>query len=201
MKWKLYERLPQSVEYGGKRYRLRLTVANVLRYTDLCEDPQGLTADDITEIGFAWFVKGGKRLPVWQKAEVISLILREYIYPPQRKLNNRKPQSVVDFYQDSGYIYAAFMQTYGIDLYEQADRLHWCRFLALFEGLPDDCMIKQIMGIRAQDIPAPNNYNQAEIQRITELKTLYALPTEDNPEDTQSGWSRLFDILEAKAGG
>ena len=201
MKWKLYERLPQSVEYGGKRYRLRLTVANVLRYTDLCDDPQGLTADEITEIGFAWFVKGGKKLPAGQKADIMSLILRQYVYPPQRKLNNRKPQSTVDFYHDSGYIYAAFMQTYGIDLYEQADRLHWCRFLALFDGLPEDCLLKQIMSIRAQEIPAPNGHNQAEIQRLTELKTLYALPAEDKPEDTQSGWNRLFDILEAKAGG
>ena len=200
MKWKLYERLPQWVEYGGKRYRIRLTVANVLRYTDLCDDPQGLNADEITEVGFAWFVKGGKKLSARQKAEIMTLIFRQYVSPPQRKLNNHKPQPVVNFYHDSGYIYAAFMQTYGIDLYKQADRLHWCRFLALFDGLPEDCLIKQIMGIRAQEIPAPNGHNQTEIQRLTELKTLYALPTEDKPEDAQSGWNRLFDILEAKAG-
>lgn len=199
MKWKFYERLPQWVEYGGKRYRLNLTVANVLRYIDLCDDPQSFNDREITEIGFAWLVRGGKRLSVTHKAEILALVVRQYVSPPRRQLNNYKPQSVVNFYHDSGYIYAAFMQTYGIDLYQQAEKLHWCRFLALFDGLPEECVIKQIMGIRAREIPLPNSYNHGDIQRLTELKALYALPAENKPEDTQSGWNRLFDILEANA--
>ena len=55
------------------------------------------------------------------------------------------------------------------------------------------------MGIRAQPIPVPNGHNQEEIQRITELKALYALPSKTTAEETQNGWEALFNFLERRA--
>ncbi len=77
--------------------------------------------------------------------------------------------------------------------------MHWCKFLELFEGLPEDCVLKQIMNIRAQKIPMPNQHNSAEIQRITELKALYALPSKMTEAETQDGWDKLFNFLERRA--
>lgn len=199
MKPRFYCPLPVKDEFEGKRYRLKLTAANVLRYIELCDDPQGLTADEVTEIGFGWLVKGGQKLPFHKKAEFLEKVFTEYINPPKRRLKNQNNQPVVSFGHDSGFIYSAFMEAYGIDLWEQAAKMHWCKFLALFEGLPDTCMLKQIMGIRAQKIPVPNRHNQEEIQRITELKTLYALPTKITAEETQNGWETLFNFLERRA--
>lgn len=126
--------------------------------------------------------------------------MSRYISPPQRKLNTaKKPQPIVDFNHDSGYIYASFMQVYGIDLYKVASKLHWCKFTSLFDGLPEDCIIKQIMHIRAQDIPAPTKHNYGEIQRLTELKTLYALPSKQTAAEAADTWGKLFDVMERQA--
>ena len=199
MKLRFYYPLPIKAEFEGKRYRLRLTVSNVLRYFELCDDSEGLTFEEISEIGFAWLVKGGKNLPLYKKIEFMEKIYSEYINPPQKRLKGQKNQSVVSFGYDSGFIYSAFMEAYGIDLWEQAQKMHWCKFLALFEGLPENCILRQIMGIRAQPIPVPNGHNQEEIQRITELKALYALPSKTTEEETQNGWDALFNFLERRA--
>lgn len=199
MKLRFYNPLPVKAEFEGKRYKLKLTAANVLRYIELCDDPEGLTPEEITEIGFGWLVKGGRKLSLDKKSEFMERIFSEYINPPKRRLKNQKSQSVVSFGYDSGFIYSAFMEAYGIDLWEQAPKMHWCKFLALFEGLPEGCTLKQIMQIRAQKIPVPNKHNQEEIQRITELKTLYALPSKVTQEETQNGWATLFDFLERRA--
>lgn len=199
MKLRFYYPLPVKAEFGGKRYRLRLTVSNVLRYFELCDEPEGLTFEEISEIGFTWLVKGGKKLPLYKKIEFMEKIYSEYINPPQKRLKGQKNQSVVSFGYDSGFIYSAFMEAYGIDLWEQAPKMHWCKFLALFEGLPENCILRQIMGIRAQPIPAPNGHNQEEIQRITELKALYSLPLRTTDEETQNGWDALFNFLERRA--
>lgn len=199
MKLRFYYTLPVKAEFEGKRYRLRLTVSNVLRYFELCDEPEGLTFEEISEIGFTWLVKGGKKLPLYKKIEFMEKIYSEYINPPQKRLKGQKNQSVVSFGYDSGFIYSAFMEAYGIDLWDQAPKMHWCKFLALFEGLPENCILRQIMGIRAQPIPAPNGHNQEEIQRITELKALYALPSKTTEEETQKGWDALFNFLERRA--
>lgn len=199
MKWELYKPLPSKIEHKGRVYRLDLSFANVLRYTDLCENHEGLTDKDVVEIGFCWLVRTRRRLSTDDKAATISKIMSKYVYPPQKKLNTSKPQTVVDFNADSGYIYASFMQIYGIDLYSTAQKLHWCKFIALFDGLPEDCIIKQIMHIRAQDVPAPNKYNLKEIQRLTELKTLYALPSKQTEAEATDAWGKLFDVMERQA--
>jgi len=54
-----------------------------------------------------------------------------------------------DFEVDAPMIYAAFMQAYNLDL--NNDKLHWWKFCALFQALPDDCRISKIMGYRTMD--------------------------------------------------
>ena len=126
-------------------------------------------------------------------------IIVEYINPPKKRLKGQKNQSVVSFGHDSGFIYSAFMEAYGIDLWDKAPKMHWCKFLALFEWITENCILIQIMVIRAQPIPVTNGHNQEEIQRITELKALYALPSKTTEEETQKGWDALFNFLERRA--
>lgn len=54
-----------------------------------------------------------------------------------------------DFEQDAPMIVAAFQQAYGIDL--TVTRMHWWKFRALFEALPDDCRICKIIEYRTAD--------------------------------------------------
>lgn len=53
---------------------------------------------------------------------------------------------LVDWDVDANLIFAAFMQAYGIDLTE-AD-LHWHKFKALFDALPEETLLVKVMQYR-----------------------------------------------------
>ena len=199
----LYERPPDHVEYGGIQYHLDLAFGKVLRYFDLLIEENGLSDEDITDIALSWFLPKTKisKLDPVTRIRLLAKIRGEYITGHRRKIIGKKSVQTVDFRYDSGYIYAAFMQTYGIDLYECADTLQWCKFMSLFEALPDNTAISQIMGIRGRELPVPDKYNRAEIQHLSELKLLYALPSssENREKNMQKALGSLFDMLYAKA--
>ena len=86
-------------------------------------------------------------------------------------IGSKTPVPCFDFEEDEGYFYAAFMGAYGIDL--RTAKLHWLDFCALFKGLPDECKLKQIIGIRAQSLGEIKS--GTERKRISKLKSIYGL--------------------------
>jgi len=73
---------------------------------------------------------------------------------------------LIDFDLDSDYIYASFMQAYGIDIID-IDYLHWHKFLALLNGLPETTIIKRIIEFRGYE---------GNDKDWLKLKQAYALP-------------------------
>ncbi len=137
-----------------------------------------------------------KLLEILERVKLLNMI-----YDTQIKTKPRprvgKPMKVVDFEQDGEYIYASFLQDYKIDLIDVQGKLHWQKFIALFQGLSEQTKIKQIMQIRGREIPAPTKYNQEEIKSLMELKAYYALDYAEN--NGQKGLSLLFSTLERMA--
>ncbi len=86
-------------------------------------------------------------------------------------IGSKTPVPCFDFAEDEGYFYAAFMGAYSIDL--RTAKLHWLDFCALFKGLPDDCKLRQIIGIRAQNLGEIKS--GTERKRISKLKSIYGL--------------------------
>ena len=84
---------------------------------------------------------------------------------------------VFDFAVDEAYFLGAFLSVYGIDL--NTAKLHWFDFCALFRALPDDCRLKQIIGIRATDDKKIRS--KEEKARIRRLKQLYSLDGDSDP--------------------
>ena len=120
-----------------------------------------------------------------------------YIEVEKRPQIKKSPVPVLDFERDGDYIYASFMQAYRIDLIDEQGRLPWKKFLYLFNGLPVDTKIKQIMRIRQMPVPEYNGKNSKEIQEINEMKSYYALPVQGG--GGQSGLDLLFHTLEGMA--
>lgn len=79
-----------------------------------------------------------------------------------------------DFEQDANLIYAAFYASYGISL-TTVEFLHWWEFMALFEGLPEDTLIKRVMYWRTADL---SDLSREERKRIQKLRGLFALKSE-----------------------
>ena len=89
---------------------------------------------------------------------------------------NGKGKSVTQIYSfehDDDYIYAAFMDQYGIDL-QDIDYLHWWKFKAMFKSLKEDNEIVKIMGYRSMDLSKIKDKEQKTYYK--RMKELYKLP-------------------------
>lgn len=199
---RLYEPFPDSIEVDGREYSLTLFFDRVLRYIELTERDD-MTPEDLFSTGYAWLVSSPQRADIETKTAVMERLVSEMIAPSRRRLSTKKKQPrAVDFNFDAAEIYSSFMRDYGIDLVNEQGRMHWCKFLTLFEGLSDDTPIKRIMRIRVQEIPPPNKHNAEEIRRLGELKALYALPANKSDEqDSRSAWDDIFNAMVLRARG
>lgn len=97
---------------------------------------------------------------------------------PQPK---RDGEQLVSFLFDAKYIYAAFMQAYGIDLIEQQGSLHWSKFSALLNALPDNTLMRQIIDIRKTDLNEIKDKD--EKKRIKKLKQQFSLDGKGSPDE------------------
>lgn len=106
----------------------------------------------------------------------------------------RAPSNVklLDMVIDGSFIVASFQQAYGIDL--TSCSMHWHRFCALLDGLPDDTKLSKIMGYRG--------YNQQEEKRkhselMQEQKARWALPLDENEdeEDETGGFGAFLQTF------
>ncbi|MBU9739325.1 Gp15 family bacteriophage protein [Diplocloster agilis] len=193
----LTEPIETIVRLGNRKYRVNAAFNVVL-------DVQRLYKEDLPDevkIEQALRMLVENRFRVWclppkKKSELLQEVVKQHIDLPRRppsKINQR----LIDFELDGEYIFASFYQDYGIDLLCEQGRLHWKKFIALFQGLSEKTKIKEIMRIRDMDIPEPTKYNQKERQNIIELKSYYALPVEGG--GGQEGLDALFCALEGMA--
>ena len=132
-----------------------------------------------------------------EKAELLNEIYKKCINIKKRPVVRKSPVPILDFEEDGEYIYASFMQDYGVDLIDMQGKLSWRKFIALFDGLSEDTKIKRVMKIRGMELPAFTGKNQKQIQDILDLKSYYALPVRGGGE--QHGLDSLFSALEGMA--
>ena len=105
------------------------------------------------------------------------------------KKRSRQTAKAIDLVLDGDYITAAFQQAYGIDL-TQGD-MHWHRFKALLNGLPESTVLSRIMGYRT--------YERKKVDREAEMMRLreeWALPDEVSERQRQEA----LDAFERWAG-
>jgi hypothetical protein len=188
----------ETISFKGHRYHVNAAFDTVLMVQQLYKDERLTDMDKVIQ-ALRMLVR--ERIRVWclpdaQKAELLQEVVKQHIELPKRP-PSRKQTRLVDFDLDGDYIYASFRQAYGIDLLAEQGRLHWKRFIMLFQGLPENTKIREVMKIRGMDLPEPNKYNQKERQSLVELKYYYALPAVGG--GGQQGLDALFSSLEARA--
>lgn len=192
----LSEPIYNAVIFRGRRYRLNASFDIVLDVQRLYRE-KDLTDFDKLDTALDMFCgRKVKRLSSADKVALLELIFNEQVKTKSRPKVGKQTK-VVDFDEDGEYIYASFLQDYGIDLIDCQGKLHWKKFIALFQGLSDTTKIKQIMQIRGRELPAPTKYNQDEIRNLMELKAYYSLNYCEN--SGQKGLELLFSTLEGAA--
>lgn len=197
---KLTERLSNRYFWRGRYYRLRLSFDRVLLALDAFNN-QGITDEQKIDIFCSLIIRRPPQ-DTTQRVELVTDVLEQVIMPHYD--SGGENEESFDFEQDADYIYAAFWQTYHMDLIKERGRLDWRRFYALFLGLPENARFSEIISVRLRELPEPNEWNQKEIQAIRRAKRSVALKPRvkgqrfDSVIDAQL--TSLFDYYRKKAG-
>lgn len=87
-----------------------------------------------------------------------------------------KGKAPYDIRFDGDYIYASFLQAYGIDLFDVQGKLHWKKFNALLSGLPEGTKFMEVVKIRKWKAQKGDSAEYKEEMR--KLQKDYALPND-----------------------
>ena len=183
-----------KVQESKKCWRFTLTVERMLSALEML-DREDLLPEVKTREAARLLVRG--RVDEKDAAKALKIAF-ELIQKDESKHPSSGPQ-VISFTQDWGYIKAAFLQAYGIDLIKEARRMHWCNFIDLLRAVPDSTRLAKIVEIRATPLPKPTKYNAEERARLSKLKAQYAIKS--TKSDVVDGLKGLFGALAAQAKG
>ena len=106
--------------------------------------------------GLLWFYRGGKDAPDEHAAA----------------LAKAKPLAF-DYIIDGPLIVAAFQAAYGLDLTDPATQIHWWRFQALMQGLPEGCQFSQVVAWRTADLSGMKGEQR---KLYAKMQAQFALP-------------------------
>ena len=194
---KLYKKLPDFVEYKGYEYRINPWFHVILYCTDVIHSNEYSDEEKILYAFDALVDTKFKSMSLRDKNGILVLAFQA-LFEKSKQSNDKK--KIFDFEQDAKYIYAAFMQAYNIDLLDVKE-LHWWKFISLFNGLPQDTKIMQIIDIRTKPIPKRTKYNSEYITSLMKLKAEYKLEIsqEEQEKQMQDFLGNLFNKLKAQA--
>lgn len=191
---KLYERLPDCVRIGRKRYKLDLDFRNVLQMMET------LGRDDLLPEAREYRALCCiMKRPPKDTAPIMAAVRGLLFHPGAEKEGGQK---LTSFEQDADLIRAAFYQVYGINLY--TERVHWLMFTALLSGLPEGNRYTEIVGIRARPMPEANKWNAKEREWLAKAKAQYAIQMTDKEREAsyQAGLHQMtLSLLSYAKGG
>src|SRR5690625_3399580 len=183
-------------EIEGVTYEIEMYIDNILRLFDLIKD-DSINDIDKAEIGLIMLIKDDlEQYDIETKAKIFIDLFKSAIGAdeeehqavdiagnPMPKMTN-DDEKTHDLVHDAEYIYASFMHTYNIDLFEHQGRLHWKKFKALLNGLGEDTIFSRIVGIRTAELPRGKGTSK-ERERLRKLKKKYALKEDDTHEEIE----------------
>lgn len=189
----LSRKLTDKLVIDDKEYALDLSFNNVLKLFEMWRD------EDVPEFvkpHFGIRILTGETLEdftVEEMSEVFNEVFEEHISlstvednhveydlagNPMKTTasNGKQEQAPYDIRFDGDYIYASFLQAYGIDLFDVQGELHWKKFNALLSGLPEGTKFMEVVKIRKWK---PQKGDSAEYkEEMRRLQKDYALPND-----------------------
>lgn len=189
----LSRKLTDKLVIDDEEFPLNLSFDNVLRLFEMWRD------EDVPEFvkpHFGIRILTGETLEdftVEEMSEVFNEVFEEHISlstvednhveydlagNPMKTTasNGKQEQAPYDIRYDGDYIYASFLQAYGIDLFDVQGKLHWKKFNALLSGLPEGTKFMEVVKIRKWK---PQKGDSAEYkEEMRKLQKDYALPND-----------------------
>lgn len=173
----LYEPYPESVVIDGKEYPIVTDFREWIKFHDMTRDPE-LTQQQVFGGMMQFYYE---RIPQdidLAVAELLAFYAVETVEEVKKRMatgtKQEKKKPLYDYAYDSGCILAGFYQAYRIDL-ERIPYLHWHKFRALLENLPEQTEFRQRIMYRNTD--AGKIKDKKERQRVMEIQKRIALPS------------------------
>lgn len=171
----LVDGLPDSVEIGGESIRISTDFRTGILFEEAITDATLSDLEKIETTLHLYYPDSDVPIEHWKEAiERAAWFYRGGRDKTRNTGGGESSEPCFSYEHDADYVYAAFLQTYGIDL--TARFLHWWQFNALFKSLPEDTQIMKIIGYRTMKIPAKMPKEQKTFYR--RMKEFYALPNE-----------------------
>jgi len=182
--------LPQSVVVDGREYPIRWTFQHVVKVELALHAPE-LDENERWLAALLLFYDGEVPDDLQQAvAQMCAFLINN---KPKNKAQKsaakrqKEAPALFSFEHDDDYIFAAFMQHYGINLARVND-MHWFEFRALLHAM-DDCPFTQIKSWRGTDL---SKFKGKERQWYQELKTYWQIPP---PETVQAVEDEIEALL------
>lgn len=172
--------LDDTVDIDDIKYSIDASFDNVLRVIDLMNDNRVREKKKITVALEMLTDNKFEDYSNEEKAIILEVIMKKYVSVKPAVVRDLQgnimpvveEEIYFDYSKDSDLIYAAFMQAYGIDLIDSQGKLHWLKFKALMNGLPENTKLVHVIGIRSwkpSDDKRSRNEVMIEAQRRHKL--------------------------------
>lgn len=183
----LTEKLPDELTINGKQYAIHTDFRVWIKFSQLAFSSQS----DMTALAQMLTLIFDK-LPNDFKTTIEALLdfygfQKKGDSAPTQKLNKK----VFDYDADAGYIYAAFLQQYGIDL--TTVNMHWWTFKTLFDSISEETHFGKILQYRCIDV---SQIKDKEMKKFyLKMKKAYALPDNRTDEEKERDFADSLDSL------
>ena len=170
---RLQDTLPDGVTVGRKHYRMDFDFRNVLRMMD------ELARDDLLPDARAYrALRCVMAHPPKNTAPVLEAV-KTVLFPETKQ--SAKKDKITDFVQDADLIRAAFLQSFGINLF--TEKIHWLEFSGLLSCLPEGSRYSEILGIRTRPMPPATKWNAEERKWLAQAKAQFAVKMTDRERE------------------
>ena len=185
---RLYDGLPYTVTVHGKEYRINPSFDRVIESLEVLK--ANMLPQTKTEYIFRLLFQGKK--PKDKNAAIEAAFL--LLFPGN---NSEQEKKILDMTQDAALIYCAFLQAYGVDLWEERGKMHWFKFQTLLSGLPSDTALSNIVRIRDEKVPTVTKNNRDYVGKLLRLKQKYAirLTPEEEHRQSENEISKLAKVM------
>lgn len=169
----LLDSAPLTLRVGGVEYPIKTDYRTWIRFELLMLDDN--LDDDAMDKAINLVFDGCPPPPDLDEETVDQILWFYRCGHPDIPIGGSGAQKerIYDYDVDDGYIYAAFMQQYGVDLQSEA-QLHWWRFYAMFASLNASCKFVEILGYRSTKISS--RMTPEERAFYVKMQKMYALP-------------------------
>ncbi|WP_147612327.1 Gp15 family bacteriophage protein [Treponema pectinovorum] len=167
--------LPSAVKIDGIFYEIHTEHSHWLTFSKMLNDKNANFGD------FDFLYKDEK--PLDRKKGFFALYdfyLDKTELPRQDKNESENEEIAYDYEIDAGMIYSAFLEQYGIDLFEK--QIHWHKFKSLFLGL-HDTRLNRIVEYRLYKKPSKNDTYEKQMEK---QKRLWQIETEEDKRQKEA---------------